>query len=226
MPNPADAATTGAGDSVAPARGRSRAERFAQRERLRRQQRAASRRRRWLPWAVIGGLVVLAVAAVIVYVNVSPSAQPISGVERFSDIPRDHVTGPQTYAQFPPVGGLHNPVWQNCGVYDQPVPSEFAVHSMEHGAVWITYRPELTDDQVQALRAVARGKDYVLLSPWSADPPLPSPIVASAWGLQLELDSAADPRLAEFARRYANGPQTPERMAACTGGVGTPLQTP
>ena len=226
MANPADTTTSGAGERVAPARGRSRAERLAQREQLRRQQRAASRRRRWLPWAAIGWLAIVAVAAVVVYANVSPSAQPISGVERFANIPRDHVTGPQAYAQFPPVGGLHNPVWQNCGIYDQPVPSEFAVHSMEHGAVWITYHPELADDQVQALRAVARGKDYVLLSPWSADSPLPSPIVASAWGLQLTLDSATDPRLAEFVRRYANGPQAPERMAACSGGVGAPLQSP
>jgi hypothetical protein len=226
MANPADAATPGAGDRVAPSRGRSRAERLAEREQLRRQQRAASRRRRWLPWAVIGGLAVLAVAIVLVYANVSPSAQPIPDVEHYSNIPRDHVSGPQTYAQFPPVGGLHNPVWQNCGIYDQPVPSEFAVHSMEHGAVWIMYRPDLPDDQVQALRAVVRGKDYVLLSPWSADSPLPSPIVASAWGLQLKLDSGTDPRLAEFARRYANGPQAPERMAACSGGGGTPLQNP
>ena len=226
MANPVEATTSGASDRAAPRRGRTRAERLAERDQLRRQQRAASRRRRWLPWAILGGLAVLAVAGVLVYANVSPSAQPIAGVEQYTNLPRDHVSGPQTYAQFPPVGGLHNPVWQNCGVYDQPVPSEFAVHSMEHGAVWITYRPDLPDDQVQALRAVARGKDYVLLSPWSAESPLLSPIVASAWGLQLMLDSATDPRLAEFARRYANGPQTPERMAPCSGGVGTPLQNP
>jgi hypothetical protein len=147
-------------------------------------------------------------------------------VERIAATDRDHVTGAITYPQSPPIGGPHNPVWQNCGVYDQPVPNEWAVHSMEHGAVWITYRPDLPADQIQALRAAARGKEYVLLSPWPADAPLPSPIVASAWGLQLKLDAASDPRLAEFVRRYANGPQTPERMAPCSGGIGTPLQNP
>src|SRR5262249_47861402 len=123
MPNPADAVTTDVGDG----RGRTRAERLAQREQLQRQQRAASRIRRWLPWAIIGGLAVLAVVAGVIYVNFSPTTQPIAGVEHFSNLPREHVAGPQTYAQAPPVGGLHNPVWQNCGVYDQPVPNEFAV---------------------------------------------------------------------------------------------------
>jgi hypothetical protein len=174
----------------------------------------------------VAALVALGVGGAVVYLNVSPTARAIPGVEHIAATDRDHVTGAVTYAQSPPIGGPHNPVWQNCGVYDQPVPNELGVHSMEHGAVWITYRPDLAADQVQILRGVVRGKEYALLSPWPAEVPFPSPIVASAWGLQLKLDSASDPRLAEFVRRYANGPQTPERMAPCSGGIGTPLQNP
>ena len=51
----------------------------------------------------------------------------------------NHVTGPVTYSVTPPVGGDHNAIWMNCGVYSQQVPTERAVHNMEHGAVWITY---------------------------------------------------------------------------------------
>ena len=177
-----------------------------------------------------GWAVVLVGGSLLVLAGCTPSArgaaQPIPGVEQFSGLSRAHVTGPITYPQVPPVGGPHNPIWQNCGVYDEPVPSEFAVHSLEHGAVWITYRPELPDTEVQQLRQLARGQPYVLLSPWPAEPPLPSPIVASAWGLQLKVESAADPRLAEFVQRYAGGPQTPEPGAPCTGGRGTPLANP
>ncbi|HET9972943.1 MAG TPA: DUF3105 domain-containing protein [Streptosporangiaceae bacterium] len=36
----------------------------------------------------------------------------------------------------------------NCGIYDQPVPNERAVHNMEHGAIWITYQPSLPQAQV------------------------------------------------------------------------------
>jgi len=171
---------------------------------------------------IVGAVIILGIVGLVLFVNISPTTQPIPGVDKFSGLSREHVTGPQNYTQSPPVGGTHSPVWVNCGVYDQPVPEESAVHSLEHGAVWITYLPNLPDDQVQALRALARNRGYLLVSPWKDDS-LPSPIVASAWGLQLKVDQANDPRLAEFARRYANGPQTPEPGALCSGGVGSPL---
>jgi hypothetical protein len=151
----------------------------------------------------------------------------IPGVEYYPDLPRYHIRGPGWYPFVPPPGGPHAPVWQNCGVYEQPVPIETALHSLEHGAVWITYWPGLSAVEVLQLRALARGQTHVLVNPWFPSGPLPSPIVASAWGLQLKVDSAFDPRLAEFVRRYANGPQNLEPGAPCsTGGVGTPLAEP
>src|SRR5215208_5439695 len=65
----------------------------------------------------------------------------IGVVKSYSNLSRDHVRGRINYPQNPPVGGPHNPVWQKCGFYSKPVRNEHAVHSMEHGAVWITYRP-------------------------------------------------------------------------------------
>jgi hypothetical protein len=49
-------------------------------------------------------------------------------------------------------------------------------------------------------------------------------VAASAWGFLLHADGAADPRVAQFVNKYANGPQTPEKGALCRGGQGTPLQ--
>jgi hypothetical protein len=123
------------------------------------------------------------------------------------------------YEQTPPVGGDHAPIWQNCGFYDEVVPNESAVHSLEHGAVWITYRPDLPDAQMAVLRRVARSQTFILVSPF---PELPSPVVASAWGRQLRLQDAGDPRLEQFVRAFRIGPQTPEPGAPCTGGVGRP----
>jgi hypothetical protein len=145
----------------------------------------------------------------------------------------DHVTGPVTYSVTPPVGGQHNATWMNCGVYDQPVPSERAVHNMEHGAVWITYRPSLPQSEVNQLRAFAGRQTmvssaegapsrYMDLTPY---PGLPSPIVMSSWGFQLKVSSPADPRLQQFVNTFRASPKyTPEYGGACTGGVGTPLQ--
>jgi hypothetical protein len=124
-----------------------------------------------------------------------------------------------TYDLVPPVGGNHNPAWQNCGFYSEPIGTEFGVHSLEHGAVWITHRPDLPEDQVDALRD-RTARSYVLVSPWEGE--LPAPVVASAWGKQLPLESATDPALAQFVDFFAQGPQTPEPGAACGGGVGNP----
>ena len=87
------------------------------------------------------------------------------------------------------------------------------------GAVWITYSPNLPQDQVQRLREIAQSNNYVLVSPY---PGLQSPVVASAWGKQLTLESADDPNLERFVRAFSQGPQTPEPGAACSGGVGEP----
>lgn len=141
-------------------------------------------------------------------------------VQRFLVAGNAHVTGRIDYPQTPPVGGDHNATWQNCGFYSSPVLPELAVHSMEHGAVWVVFRPSLASDGVVTLRQLAR-RPYVLVSPW-ADETIPAAVVASAWGLQLRADTASDPALAAFVQAYANGPQTPERGAPCTGAFGSP----
>lgn len=185
------------------------------------QARARRERRRWitLGGAVFAAIVVVAVvAAIVINRRDNQPVSNITGVESFGGLQRTHVQTPVVYPQTPPVGGPHNPVWQNCGYYSSPVKNENAVHSLEHGAVWITYRPDLPADQVAALRKLA-GQTYVLVTPY---PDLPAPVVASAWGTQLKLESASDPRLNQFLRTYREGPQTPEKGSACTGGTGLP----
>ncbi|WP_437686657.1 DUF3105 domain-containing protein [Sorangium sp. So ce176] len=149
----------------------------------------------------------------------SLDTSPPRGVKRFAVPQRNEVRGPVVYKQNPPVGGDHAPEWQNCGFYDAPVLNEHAVHSMEHGAVWITYRPDLPKHEIDTLRALARGQPYVLVSPYAN---LPAPVVASAWGRQLHLLSTEDARIDQFLRAFRNGTQAPESAGPCTGGVGTP----
>jgi len=154
------------------------------------------------------------------------AAGPIPGVEQTEDLTANHVTQPQapdptapTGDLLPPVGGDHDPVPQNCGIYTEPVATANAVHSMEHGAVWVTYRPGLEEAELQRLVDLVAGRPYALLSPF---PDQASPVVLTAWGVQLELAEAADPRAAAFLEKYVQGPQTPEPGAACSGGVGEP----
>jgi hypothetical protein len=150
----------------------------------------------------------------------------IEGVVFFPDPGIDHQAGEIDYAEAVPHGGTHSDDWQNCGIYDEPLPEEPVVHSLEHGAVWIAYQPELPSEQVELLRNLvrqeqqARGESLVLLAP---RPGLESPIIATAWQVQLQLDDAADERLLRFLSRYQNGPFTPEPDAPCSGGIGEPL---
>jgi hypothetical protein len=181
------------------------------------QSRASSSRLWW--FAILGGGAVVTVVIILILLSPPAPVGLLDGMLSFNNLSRAHNEAPQTYAQTPPAGGVHSAVWQNCGIYDQPVRNENAVHSLEHGAVWLAYRPDLPASAIDTLRSLARGHSHVLLAPY---PDLPQPIVATAWGLQLPVNDAADPRLPVFISRYEKGPQTPEPGAVCTGGTGTP----
>jgi hypothetical protein len=144
----------------------------------------------------------------------------VNAVTFYEDIPLPpdygtHVEGSVDYEQDPPVGGDHAGVWQNCGFYDEPVINEQAVHSLEHGAVWITYDPELPQEDIDALEEMAEGQTHLLISPYEG---LSSPIVATAWAVQLEIEDVDDPYLPAFIDYFQEGPQTPEPGAPCNEG--------
>jgi hypothetical protein len=164
---------------------------------------------------------VLCLAALAGCTSTSSGDQPIPGVETFKDLAHTHVTTPVTYPQVPPVGGPHAPAWLKCDVYTEPVPNENAVHAMEHGAVWITYRPGLAQGDLDTLHRLQGLKPgWVLMSPYAG---LPTAVVASAWGLQLTVDKVDDARLGDFVKRYAGGDQGGEKGTRCDNGL-TPAQ--
>jgi hypothetical protein len=172
---------------------------------------------------VAGVLITIGAVAGLVFLW-SPNLQLASkaapaGVQSFEVAGRDHVRAPVSYPQTPPVGGNHAPVWQNCGFYEEPVADENAVHSLEHGAVWIAYQPGLPEGQIESVSRLAQRQNYVLASPY---PGIPAPVVVSAWGRQLRLEGAEDPRLDQFVRAFRLGSQAPEVGGPCTGGTGTP----
>jgi hypothetical protein len=171
---------------------------------------------------IIGGVIALAVIAlgVLLYLSLQ-EPETLADLQRFVGLERAHdeeVVYDQT--GLPPVGGIHSGIWQNCGIYDEPVDTKNAVHSMEHGAVWVAYQPDLPAGDVEMLQDAVAGHRYTLVSPY---PDLRSPVVLTAWGIQLELDSAEDDRIETFLDRYVLGPQTPEPGATCSDGTGTPL---
>jgi len=188
--------------------------------RMRREQERARRRRIVAIWGTALFLVLALVGGItaIVIAN-QPRQADLSAVRTFTFKTRDHVTSAVDYPQIPPAGGNHDGTGLTCGTYDAPVRSENAVHDLEHGAVWVTYRPDLPTEQVAALQKLARSQTYLTLSPF---PGLPAPVIATSWGGQLQLTGAGDTRLPAFIARYKQGPDTPEPGATCAGGTGTP----
>jgi hypothetical protein len=179
---------------------------------------------------IAGSLAAVAVIALVITFVVSsavPKVDPadisIKGLDTFEEVPAVHVATAvdyeADYGMNPPAGGNHNQAWLNCGVYSEPQQNENAVHSLEHGAVWITYDPEaLSDAEIETLRDSIPGT-YMLLTPY---PDLPAPVVASAWANQVQLDGVDDPRLADFIEKFRQSPDAPEPGAACTGAIDGP----
>ncbi|PSM41296.1 hypothetical protein C6Y14_21150 [Streptomyces dioscori] len=141
------------------------------------------------------------------------------GVKKWSTkLTQNHVTKDVKYPMEPPVGGDHNQVWMNCNgdVYEDAIKNVNAVHSLEHGAVWVTYNSKASDADVKALAEKVKKTPYSLMSPVEDQQ---DPIMLSAWGHQRTVKSASDPDVGTFFETYVQGKQTPEPGAACTNGL-------
>jgi len=189
--------------------------------------RAQSRKivnQRQTPWGLIGVavLIVVLAAGVIGYaVHVSASKQPtdpnkIKGIVHKVFASGDHKSAPITYTESPPFGGPHAPIWADCTgtVYPSQIANENAVHDLEHGAVWITYKPGLPADQLDVLTKLVSGVPYMLMTPYEG---LKTNVSLQAWGYQLFVDSAKDKRVKTFIKDLKlNQTNTPELGASCT----------
>ncbi|MEV6176397.1 DUF3105 domain-containing protein [Streptomyces sp. NPDC052016] len=131
---------------------------------------------------------------------------------------RTHVTKTVKYPTEPPVGGDHHQAWMNCDgdVYTKALNNMNAVHSLEHGAVWVTYNSKAAKADVDALAAKVEKTPYTLMSP---DEKQADPIMLTAWGHQRTVTGASDPNVDKFFEKFVQGEQTPEPGAACTGGL-------
>ncbi|MGJ9402739.1 DUF3105 domain-containing protein [Arthrobacter sp. KK5.5] len=189
------------------------------------QQQAKAKRTRLITIAIaVAAILAIAIPTTIVITKeaaekdalAAEAAKPIEGVQEFEIASSNHTEAPVEYEQSPGVGGDHFPGWANCGIYNTEVVETHAVHSLEHGAVWITYNEDATEADVTALKELVGERTYMLLTPFAAQE---EPIKLSAWGVQMVADSPSDPRVETFIQKYRQGAQTPEPGAACTGGI-------
>jgi hypothetical protein len=169
-------------------------------------QQAARRRQLKTALIVVAGIAAVVVVGVLLYPRLVP--QELPGVIAPRNEGRTHVASDESvdYATATPTSGPHSAGAPRCGVLDQQLPPELAVHALEHGSVVIWYQPELGGDEVGELRAiVGRFDDRVILSP---NGQLDQPIVATAWN-RLKPYEPGDPELEEFIETYrGRGPES------------------
>ena len=176
------------------------------------------------------GVVVVVLAAFFVFKPIISPSTPKGGdpsndiaalkaVKTYDYVGGEHTTDAVTYTETPPAGGPHDPTWDDCGVYTTQPRNENVVHDLEHGTVWVTYRPGLDQAGISQLEtALGTVKsEKTILSPY---PGLPAPVVVTVWNAQLELTGPDDPRLPTFLGFYGDGHTAPEAaVASCKGGA-------
>lgn len=172
------------------------------------------------PWpkrlALSAGVGVVLLLSATVFLNSPPERGVPEGTRDVAAVDRAHIEGDIHEDGETPAGGAHSSIWQDCGFYLVEVRSENAVHSLEHGAIWITYRADLPSEDVDQLRRFIRPPDKVLVSPIEGQD---TAVVATAWGHQLDLDDPTDPRLDQFVNEFEGRGDAPEPGGLCTGGA-------
>lgn len=112
------------------------------------------------------------------------------------------------YNSNPPTSGWHWAQPANWGVYSKPLVDEQAVHNLEHGGIWISYKD--IDDQTKTnLEKIAKANSgSVILSPREAND---SKIVLASWTRLEKMDSYDEAKILEFIERNKN--KSPEPLA-------------
>jgi hypothetical protein len=193
---------------------------------------AAARRRRQQQRARVVRLVVMvvSVAAIVWFLfirNSIPNAIAGHELEHFDTFTSEsqantlHTDQPVTYEDTPPVSGEHSPIPADCGVYGQPIADENMVHSLEHGAVGILYKPDAPVEEIRNVEALVEDYDsHVFSSPY---PDLEDPYTVVAWAHLMRLDSLDMDAIEEFVEVFREGGDAPEEQD-CPMGASQPYE--
>lgn len=125
---------------------------------------------------------------------------------------RDHIAlgAPRPdYNSDPPTSGAHYPQPASRGVHNEELSDEQLLHNLEHGEVWIAYRPNLPDEVVDELKRITRRNTKIVLAPRTRNN---TDIAVAAWGrldaFNIEQDVFNAQRIEDFITRYRNkGPE-------------------
>jgi hypothetical protein len=139
---------------------------------------------------------------------IDPSQQPgetfeNQGAEHINEGSTEHVT----YNSNPPTSGPHWPSAAAWGIYDNPEKDERYVHNLEHGGIWISYKPTVDANTVAQLKDFAKRYRKVIVTPRAAND---SNIALAAWTHKQNLDGYDEAAILKFIEAYYD--QGPEKV--------------
>ena len=131
-------------------------------------------------------------------------------VEEFAIEGRDHVSpdAEVEYKTNPPTSGGHLAQAKNWGVYSKEIDDKAAVHSLEHGGIWISYK-DIDDEDIKTLEKIGKSNPQrVVVSPRSSND---NKIVVASWGKMMKLEMINEALILKYIKLQVN--QSPEKLA-------------
>lgn len=180
-----------------------------ERREMQRTEQKKTARKTAINWLIALLIIGLAVYGIVSLASRSATSRP---GESISIQGREHipVNSPRPdYNSNPPTSGSHYAQPTDWGIYSEELKDENVIHSLEHGGIWISYRPDIDTETKEKLEAI--GKQYpksVVVSPREAND---APIAIASWGKLDKLTVFDENRIIEFIKRNKN--KSPEPLA-------------
>lgn len=165
-----------------------------------------------LIWLIV--LAAIAVVAWVIYKKVAntPKFPEVQG-EYFKAQSREHIllgAAHPAYNSDPPTGGWHYGTPAQAGIYDKELADEQLIHNLEHGHIWLSYRPDLDPAVVDKLAEIVKSHgSKIIMTPRAKNT---SPIVLVSWEYLLKLESFDEMQIEGFIKAHRD--KGPEKLPA------------
>ena len=167
--------------------------------------------KKWFLWALI--IIIIVAVGWAIYKSLPETAKIPEIGQSYPEEGRNHVADgvKVNYKTNPPSSGDHYGDPANWGVYEHEIPDEAAVHNLEHGGIWISYRTDVPDATKKKLTEIAKSNTKVILTPRAKND---SSVALVSWRRIYKMEALDENMMQNFILKYKNtGPeQVPDNM--------------
>lgn len=140
-------------------------------------------------------------------------SSPVEGTQDFDVASRTHIaqgTNSQDFNTNPPSSGQHWASPAEVGYYDSPLVDEQVVHNLEHGHVWLTFKPDVAQEIKDKIKAIVEADSWKVVA--ASREANDSKFAYVAWGRVLKMEEFDENKVKDFIKTYRNrGPEkTPD----------------